>query len=213
LADFRDVGFVGEESTPAERAAAHAAPLRWLVDPLDGTTNYVHGLPGWCVSIALAAGEEILAACVFDPLSEDLYLAAAGEGAYCNGVRLATNRTVRRLREALVALSFPTTTTRQSPEVECFLAMLPEIQAFRRLGSAALNLCHLAAGRLDANWATSVSAWDVAAGILLVREAGGVVTGLRGEPYLLTQRHLAAAAHPELHREFTRLLRNSWPAE
>jgi myo-inositol-1(or 4)-monophosphatase len=74
-------------------------------------------------------------------------------------------------------------------------------------------LCHLAAGRLDANWATSVNAWDAAAGILLVREAGGVVTGLRGEPYLINQRHLAAAAHPELHREFTRLLRNAWPAE
>ena len=209
-AEFPQIELLGEESSPEEQARAQRAPLRWIVDPLDGTTNYVHGLPGWCVSIALAEGESLLAGCIFDPVSEDLYLAAAGEGAYCNGVRLKTSANTI-LRQSLVAISFPATVSRHSPEVECFLEMLPHIQAFRRLGSAALNLCHIAAGQIDANWAASVNSWDVAAGILLIREAGGVVTGLRGEPYRWAERHLTAAANATLHEEFTSILRRSWP--
>lgn len=204
-AAFPEIEFVGEESTSSERNQAQNAPRRWFVDPLDGTTNYVHGLPGWCVSIALAEGEDILAGCIYDPLSQNMYLAAAGEGAYCNGSRLQTSANTT-LRQALVALSFPAAVRRDSPEVERFLEMLPHVQAFRRLGSAALNLCHVAAGQMDANWAASINAWDVAAGILLVREAGGVVTGLRGEPYLLAERHLAAAANHPLHAEFVAVL-------
>jgi myo-inositol-1(or 4)-monophosphatase len=211
-AEFPQIDFVGEESPAEEQARAQNAPLRWIVDPLDGTTNYVHGLPGWCVSIALAEGESLLAGCVFDPISDDLYLAAAGEGAHCNGVRLHTSDNTT-LGQSLVAMSFPATASRQSPEIECFLEMLPHIQAFRRLGSAALNLCHIAAGQIDANWAASVNSWDVAAGILLVREAGGVVTGLRGEPYRLAERHLAAAANSTLHEAFTSILRQSWPKQ
>ncbi len=182
-----NVEFVGEESAAADlqHIAAtdkqHAAsPLRWFVDPLDGTTNYVHGLPGWGVSIALTQGDDVLAGCVFDPISESMFLAEQGQGAYCNGNRLQTS-SVTALRDALVAVSFPTTVNRNSPEINCFLEMLPQIQAFRRLGSAALNLCHVAAGQMDAYWASNVQAWDVAAGILFVREAGGIVTGLRGE--------------------------------
>lgn len=209
-ADFPEIEFVGEESTVEERTRGHRATRRWFVDPLDGTTNYVHGLPGWCVSIALAEDETILAGCIYDPVSENLYLAAQGEGAYCNGVRMKTS-SVAELRQALVALSFPAYATRQSPEVECFLEMLPHVQAFRRLGSAALNLCHIAAGQMDANWTASVNPWDVAAGILLVREAGGIVTGLHGQPYRLAGSDLAAAANSPLHNAFTELLRRSWP--
>jgi myo-inositol-1(or 4)-monophosphatase len=211
-AEYPHIAFVGEESSVEEQSQAHAAPLRWFVDPLDGTTNYVHGLPGWCVSIALAEGETILAGSIFDPVSEDLYLAAAGEGAFMNGMRLKTSAVIS-LKQSLVAMSFPATVNRHSPEVECFLEMLPHVQAFRRLGSAALNLCHVAAGRMEANWAASVNAWDVAAGVLMVREAGGIVTGLRGEPHRLRERHLAVAANASLHAEFTRLLRDAWPVK
>jgi myo-inositol-1(or 4)-monophosphatase len=207
--EFPAIDFVGEESTIAERELAYSR-TRWIVDPLDGTTNYVHQLPGWCVSIALVEDENILVGCIYDPLSDTVYLAEAGEGAFRNGERLRTSGTTS-LRDSLVALSFPATASRSSPEVECFLGMLPHVQAFRRLGSAALNLCHIAAGQMDANWSATIHAWDVAAGILLVREAGGVVTNLFGEPFALSGHSIAAAANATLHAEFVACLGNAWP--
>lgn len=210
---YPDYAFVGEETAPEQDAGGDplrsAAELRWIVDPLDGTTNYVHGLPGWCVSIALARGSRIVGGCVFDPLQDLCFTAMEDAGAFCNGERIATSDT-SDLREALVAVSMPATINRDSPEVAVLLAMLPRVRAFRRLGSAALNLCHLAAGNLDGYWASRVNAWDVAAGVLFVREAGGVVSGLQGEPFQLSRPHLTAASTPRLHEELVAVVKPAW---
>jgi myo-inositol-1(or 4)-monophosphatase len=210
-AEYPDFAFVGEESPGSAHwrpTAGEASEFCWIVDPLDGTTNYVHGLPGWCVSVALARGAALLAGCVYDPVSENCYTAIAGEGACRDGQPLHVSR-AQTLSESLVAISMPASTHRDSLEVSCFLEMLPRVRAFRRMGSAALNLCYLAAGQLDAYWATSVHAWDVAAGVLLLREAGGVVSDLTGQPYRLDHRALVAAASSGVHEELVQLMRNA----
>jgi myo-inositol-1(or 4)-monophosphatase len=193
---FPQHAFLGEESP---EFSALDSPHCWIVDPLDGTTNYVHGLPNYAVSVALAQGGRVVAGAVFDPVLGECFTAADGQGAYCNGKRLATSG-LAELSRALVAISFPTRINRDSPEIQALLAMLPHCQAFRRMGSSALNLCYLAAGRIDAYWSTSTKVWDVAAGILMVREAGGHVTGPAGGPFDLASGDFMAAATPPLHR-------------
>lgn len=214
-----DHRFIGEEGEAAvemsnerktigqgRKTAGTASDFCWIVDPLDGTTNYVHGLPGWCVSIALLQDEHVIAGCVFDPVREACFTAGRGQGAFANGQPICTSDVVN-LRDALVAVSFPASVKRDSPEIAYFLDLLPEIQAFRRLGSAALNLCYLACGQIDAYWANSVNAWDVAAGVLLVREAGGRVSSPLGEPFDLRRPKLAAAANASLHSVFVERFR------
>jgi len=202
--------FVGEEDTPAERATfaatqtAHAAC--WIVDPLDGTANYVHGLDNYAVSIALCQGPEIVLGVVYDPVRSQMFTARAQGGAYLNGQRLQASG-VTRLDAALVAASFAARVPPNSPEVTRFVQVLHQCQAIRRLGSAALNLCYVAAGKLDAYWATSVKSWDIAAGVLLVREAGGVITSIDGTPFDLQRPLLVSAATPTLHAEMLATLR------
>lgn len=193
---FPKHAFLGEESPDF---SVLDSPYCWIVDPLDGTMNYVHGLPNYAVSVALAHGGSVVAGTVFDPVSGECFSAAAGRGAFCNGTRLATSG-LTKLSRALVAVSFPTKINRDSPEISALLAILPHCQAFRRMGSSALNLCYLAAGRIDAYWSTSTKIWDIAAGILMVREAGGQVTGPAGQPFDLATGDFMAAATPPLHR-------------
>ena len=181
---YPDYGFEGEESLPeAVSTADQTHPLRWVVDPLDGTTNYVHGYPAYCVSVALAEGDRLLVGAIYDPLSDECYTARAGHGAWLNGERLRATST-REPSESLVAVSFPARSASESLAVRDFLAVLPAVRAIRRSGSSALNLAYLAAGRLDGFWARRIASWDVAAGLLLVQEAGGVTAPLRkpGEP-------------------------------
>ena len=179
-AAFPEHGFVGEEADtgagqPAVGAAGHAgAGTRWIVDPLDGTSNYVHGFPAWCVSIALASGDEIQAATIFDPLRGECFTARAGGGAFLNGKPIRTAM-VREPSEAVVAVSFPPQVAADAPAVTDFLRILPHVHSVRRTGSTALNLAWLACGRLHAFWARRIACWDAAAGFLLVREAGGAV--------------------------------------
>jgi len=146
----------------------------WIVDPLDGTTNYVHGYPAYCVSIALAEHDRLLVGVIHDPVAGETYTATRGGGAWRNGSRLAVS-SVRHAEDALVSVSFPAHPTAEAIAVKDFLAVLPHVQAVRRSGSTALNLAWLAAGRLDAFWVRRIRSWDVAAGLLLVREAGGTV--------------------------------------
>lgn len=202
---FPSHAFLGEESTHPATQLDKSADFCWIVDPLDGTTNFVHGLPGWCVSIGLAQAGRPIAGCVYDPVSERCYTAGRGEGAFCNGQPLKTSE-VQTLENALVAISLPATVDTNSPEIGFFMAMLGKAQAFRRLGSAALNLCYVAGGQLDAYWANSIHAWDVAAGVLFVEEAGGTVTSLTGSPYSLECPTLAVAGSQRLHREVTECL-------
>jgi myo-inositol-1(or 4)-monophosphatase len=202
---FPDHGFVGEEADagdgqPPSGQPGHAGRgTRWIVDPLDGTTNYVHGFPAWCVSIALASGDDILAATIFDPLRDECFTARAGGGARLNGEPVRT-APVTEPAEALAAVSFPPHVTADAPAVADFLAVLPHVHSVRRTGSTALNLAWLACGRLHAFWSRRIACWDAAAGMLLVREAGGGVApfAATGDRVSLDDPAFVAAATPEL---------------
>ncbi|HTU25168.1 MAG TPA: inositol monophosphatase family protein, partial [Pirellulales bacterium] len=144
----------------------------------------------------------------FEPVSQECYLAARGEGAYLNGRRLKTSG-IERLSEALAVASFSTTISPTSPEIAQFVAAVMHCQGIRRTGSAALNLSYIAAGRFDAFWALSTQSWDVAAGVLLVTEAGGAVTDIHGRPFTLRLPHPVAAATAPLQADFCRMLQQA----
>ncbi len=213
-AAFPDLGFVGEEADagagqPHSGHKGHSGTgIRWIVDPLDGTTNYVHGFPAWCVSIALATGDDIIAATVLDPLRDECFSARAGGGATLNGEPIRTP-TVTSLADAIAALSFPPHVTADSPAVADFLAVVPHVHSVRRTGSTALNLAWLACGRLHTFWARQIACWDGAAGFLIVREAGGCLTPFSGDGdrVPLDDPGFIAAATPELLVGMQRLLR------
>lgn len=202
LRAYPEHGFVGEESSAPFDAEAEFC---WIVDPLDGTTNYVHRLPHFAVSIGLVSRGEPVAGVIFDPMHGECFTAGRGQGARLNGrpirVSSATN-----LSQALVAASFSAKVEAGSDEIAQFEAALLQCQAVRRTGSAALNLAYVAAGRFDAFWAVSTKSWDVAAGVLLVTEAGGVVSHYRGQAFDLRSPHPAVTASGELHQQFLELL-------
>lgn len=197
--------FLGEEGEAIELAGLDDV---WIVDPLDGTTNYVHQIPHYAVSIAYAHRGVVQAAVIYDPVSKDTYSAKRGRGAVFNG-QPARVSTARRIADALVAASFAARVSRGSVELAQFNAVVLEAQAVRRTGSAALNMAYVAVGRFDAFWALSTKIWDVAAGALLVEEAGGCVTDPAGRPFDLSKPHLVATASQSLHEEFLTLLQRS----
>lgn len=205
---FPEHGFLGEETLPEQPMTSGRHEYRWIVDPLDGTVNYVHRLQNFSVSVALERVRQVIVGAVFDPVIDECYTAVAGEGAWLNGQRLRCSN-CRRLNEALVAFSLPANVTRGSHEITRLIEVLHSAQATRRLGSAALNLCYLAAGRLDGYWATSCKSWDVAAGVLMVQEAGGVVTDIDGAAFDVDRATFVAAATPDLHRELLDTIRRA----
>ena len=190
---------LGEEKVPGQPATARAE-YRWIVDPLDGTTNFVHGVPHYSVSLALERNGELLVGAVYDPLLEECFTAAAGQGAWLNGRPIHTSQ-VSQLSEALAAVGFPPNVQRDSPDLLLFLEMACRCQAIRRTGSSALNLCYLAAGRFDLYWSYSTNIWDVAAGVLILREAGGHITSPTGGDFCLEESHFLAAANCGLHAQ------------
>lgn len=192
---FPEHGVLGEEAPAREQLEREYC---WVVDPLDGTTNYVHGFPCYGVSIAVAHRSRLMAGVVYDPTREECFSAAAGNGATLNGAPMSTT-TATEVGEALLAVSFPANLTRDSPDLESFLQVAPMCQAVRRMGSAALNLAYVACGRLDGHWAHIIYPWDAAAGVLLVQEAGGVATGSDGRPFELAAGDYLTAATRELH--------------
>ena len=205
LAAFPQHDFVGEEDAPDVRRPTGGADLCWYVDPLDGTTNYIHGFPYYCVSIALAYKQQPVVGVVWDPEGQREYRAVRGGGAFCNGKPMAcSGRTA--VSDALLVTSFPPNVRRSSPEVGCFLRILEACQSIRRTGSTALNLCHLAAGSLDGSWSRRVHAWDVAAGLLMVQEAGGTLSGWDGQPFDLRDPHFVAAGSDALHGALRQVL-------
>ncbi|TWT29519.1 inositol monophosphatase family protein [Blastopirellula retiformator] len=197
LGEFPEHGFLGEEEDPAN-AVSSQYEYRWIADPLDGTTNYVHGLANYSVSLALQHRGEVIVGVVYDPVHDQCFAAERGQGATLNGEKLQVSD-VTDLEAALVAASFAAGIQRDSPEIEQFIEVLVRCQAMRRLGSAALNLAYVAAGTLDAYWASSVKIWDVAAGVLLVQEAGGVIRGPGGEPFDWNRPKVVAASTEQLH--------------
>jgi myo-inositol-1(or 4)-monophosphatase len=206
LARYPDDSFVGEEQLLFEPIIAEDRSV-WIADPLDGTTNYVHGYPFYSVSVAVARGNKLLAGVVYDPLTDECFAAERGCGASCNGERLTTSR-IASVGEALVAVSLPPRVAADAPDLMDFVRVAQVSQAVRRSGSAALNLAYVASGRLDAFWATTINPWDVAAGILLIQEAGGVVTGRDGGAFDLWNPHFIAAAGDDLHRQLRGVLGN-----
>lgn len=201
---FPDHAFVGEEQ-PATSSPGRENQLTWIVDPLDGTTNYVHGYPHYAVSVALARGSQLLVGAIYDPVSDQCFIAAAGSGAWCNGKRLRTSN-VSNSSAALVAVSLPARVPRDSPDLFDLVEAVHRCQAVRRSGSAALNLAYVASGALDAFWATHIHPWDVAAGVLLVIEAGGIVTARDGTEFNLWRPQFLAACGRELHADLLKIL-------
>ena len=183
-----------------ERGGATDASTRWIVDPLDGTTNFVHGFPCYCVSVALERDGELVVGCVYDPLRDHAFTATRGGGAWCGGTRLRVSQ-VRTLDESLILTGFPYDRRQRAAWYLRFVqAFLERSQGVRRDGSAALDLCHIAAGRAEGYWEFNLQPWDVAAGALLVEEAGGCVSDVaRGPLSLKAPRVLASNGH--IHEE------------
>jgi len=169
------------------------SPFLWVVDPLDGTTNYTHRYPQFCCSIALQHEGKTVLGVVFDPIREELFTALAGSGAFLNGERIRTSDEDQLIR-CLIATGFPNEIrTARDKNLRKFARILLLVRSVRRSGSAALDLCYLAAGRLDGYWVLTLSPWDAAAGVLLVQEAGGCVTDLKGAPpHLHTESFVAS---------------------
>jgi myo-inositol-1(or 4)-monophosphatase len=170
---------VGEEGIARVNGAGDAAEYTWIVDPLDGTTNYSHGYPHFGVSIALAHGAEVVLGVVYDPMRDELFQAERGMGAWLNDrpIRVSTTDTLIR---ALLATGFSYDLSERAEQLAIWGVMQSRTQGIRRDGAAALNLCYVGAGRLDGFWEEPLQPWDMAAGALIVEEAGGLVTDYRG---------------------------------
>ncbi len=185
-------GWVGEESDAVD---GKDPTRRWIVDPLDGTTNFLHGLPHWAVSIALEHKGEIVAGVIFDPAKDEMFTAEKGQGAWLNASRLRVSDR-RKMIESVFATGLPFAGHPDLPDALQDLArLLPTCAGVRRFGSAALDLAYVAAGRYEGYWERSINEWDIAAGVLLVREAGGFVEGMApGSDAVATDSVLAANA-------------------
>src|SRR6516162_365777 len=164
-------GIVGEEGTRTDTGAE----FRWYVDPLDGTTNFAHGYPVFCVSIALEYKGQLVAGVVYDPCRSELFAAEKGSGAQLNGRAIHVSN-VGRLAECLVATGFPSHKRHQNPNIHFYHQITLRSHGVRRAGSAALDLCYVSCGRFDGFWEFNLNSWDTAAGVVLVTEAGGKVT-------------------------------------
>lgn len=191
LAIYPQHGILAEEGTAKELNPQ--AEYVWIIDPLDGTTNFLHGFPHFCVSIALRHQEHITLAVIYDPVRNDLFSATRGAGAYLNNRRLRVSKRIH-LHEALLGTGFP---FRQKKNLDAYLAMMKTLiektAGIRRPGAAALDLAYVAAGYYDGFWEMGLSPWDMAAGSLLVTEAGGLVGDFAGEAHFMTNGNIIAA--------------------
>ena len=182
---------------------------RWYVDPLDGTTNFAHGYPVFCVSLGLERrsspdGAERIAGVIYDPTRDELFSVERGKGAYLNGTAIHVSKT-RTLQESLIATGFPSQKRHKNPNIYFYHQLSLHSHGVRRAGSAALDLCNVAAGRFEGFWEFNLNPWDTAAGVLLVEEAGGKVTRFDGSPFELNSRETLATnglIHDEMLGEF-----------
>ncbi|WP_223067006.1 inositol monophosphatase family protein [Paenibacillus caui] len=212
---FPNHDFLGEESVePGAKASAEAvagyadSEYLWIVDPIDGTTNFVHGNPYFCVSIALAIKGELTVGVIYDPMHDEMFVAEKGKGAYVHGKPMSVSKETE-LSGSLLAIGY-------NPEREFALpnnmkgiaALSTRTRSLRAMGSAALHLAYVAAGRLTGYYEVGLNSWDVAAGVLLVKESGGQVTDTQGGPYHLAARHLAAT-NGHIHQELLQTLKEA----
>lgn len=196
-------GWLAEES---DEVQGKDPTRRWIVDPLDGTTNYLHGLPHWAVSIALEFKGEVVAGVVFDPAKDEMFVAEKGQGAFLNETRLRVSGR-SKLIESIFATGLPFGGRADLPETLQDLArVLPACAGVRRWGAAALDLAYVAAGRYDGFWERRLNAWDMAAGLVIVREAGGLVEPLRRGGDALADGEVIAA-NDQIFDSFAKLAR------
>jgi myo-inositol-1(or 4)-monophosphatase len=188
---YPDHAFLAEESGAA---GGGQAEFRWIIDPLDGTTNFIHAFPQYCVSIAVEQRGALAHAVVYDPVRNELFTASKGRGAFLNDRRIRVSKCVR-LQDALVGTGFP---FKEVTRLDLYLRQLRRFMetasGVRRAGAAALDLAYVACGRLDAFWELGLSPWDMAAGALLIQEAGGLVGDLKGEAGFMESGDVCAAA-------------------
>ena len=198
-----DHDLIGEEGSRRETGSDY----RWYVDPLDGTTNFAHGYPVFCVSLALEYKKERIAGVIYDPNRDEMFVAGKGSGARMNDARIHVSRTPR-LQESLVATGFPSHKRHKNPNIHFYHQITLRSHGVRRAGSAALDLCYVASGRYDAFWEFNLNPWDTAAGVLIVEEAGGKVTNFAGQPFSIDSRQVLATntlLHQELLHEFAEI--------
>ncbi len=196
-----------EDSILAEEAGGfrHRPERVWLVDPLDGTINFVHGFPFFAVSIALEVEKELVLGVVFNPFFGEFFHALRGEGAFLNGLPIAVSKS-RTLQDSLLATGFPYDIHERPDRVlDHFRKMVVQAQGVRRPGSAALDLCYVAAGRLDGFWEEGLKPWDTAAGVVIVQEAGGLSSTYDGRAYTPYEKNLVAS-NPYIHEGMIRTL-------
>jgi myo-inositol-1(or 4)-monophosphatase len=193
-----DYGFLMEEGG---RAVGKDGTRRWIIDPIDGTTNFVHGIAHFAISIGLEENGDIIAGLIFDPINELMFTAEKGQGAYLNERRLRVSNRLR-MSDALISTGIPFLGRGEDTDHARFLKEMGAVMAIsagiRRFGSAALDLAYVAAGRFDGFWESGLQPWDIAAGLLLVREAGGLVTEIDGGDRMM-ETGSVLAANPHIH--------------
>jgi len=196
---------LGEEGTRSEQGSDY----RWYVDPLDGTTNFAHSYPVFCVSLGLEYRDERIAAVIYDPTRDELFSAEKGSGAFLNGKAASVSK-IASLAECLVATGFPSHKRHKNPNIHFYHQLTLRTHGVRRAGSAALDLANVASGRFDGFWEFNLNPWDTAAGVLLVEEAGGRVSSFDGAGFRIDSRETLASnalIHNDLLREFDAIFR------
>ncbi len=185
--EFPTHDLFGEEGTRTNKGSDY----KWYIDPLDGTTNFAHGFPVFCVSLGLEYKNELIAGVVFDPTRDELFAAEKGSGAFLNGERIQVSK-VNNLAESLSGTGFPSHKRHKNPNIFFYHVITLRSHGVRRAGSAALDLANIASGRLDGFWEFNLNPWDTAAGVVLVREAGGKVTYMDGSPWKIESKQTLA---------------------
>lgn len=198
---YPDHNFLGEEGLAETNSDS---PYRWVIDPLDGTSNYVHRFPFYAVSIGLECAGALVLGVIFDPNRDEMFSAVRGGGATLNGEPIRTT-TVDLLPKAMAVVSLPVDADRDHPAVDRFLRVLSVAQTVQRTGSAALNLAYVASGRIDAYFSSSLKPWDMAAGAIIVREAGGRVTQMDGSEFDIGVSDLLASNGAAIHEQLQQL--------
>jgi len=201
---YPDHGILAEES--GSSGDKEKSEHEWIIDPLDGTTNYLHGLPVYAVSIALRVKGVLQAAVIYDPSRDELYTASKGKGAHLNDRRIRVSNT-HRFSDALLATGFPYNNMQYlDPWLGGFKALVPHVAGIRRAGSASLDLAQVACGRYDGFWEFGLNSWDIAAGILIIQEAGGFSSDMKGKQEMLETGHIIAG-NPKLFGKLQTLLK------
>ena len=199
--------FLAEENSYPRKKS----DFTWVIDPLDGTTNFLHGFPVFCVSVALAFKNKVIAGAIYDPIRNELFYAEKGMGAFLNGKKISVSN-VKKLKKSLLATGFAYDVRKEADNnIDNFARFLKKAQAVRRAGSAAIDLCYVACGRFDGFWERGLHPWDIAAASLMVNEAGGKITGFTGSKFSIFDKEILASnskIHSQMTKVFPRRSRN-----